>query len=40
MLDAIGNALDVLPLAVAGDFNTATKRLHTNGNGESGIGNR
>ena|SRR5579875_2125286 len=30
MLDAIARALDVLPLAVRGDFNEATKRLHTN----------
>lgn len=29
ILDAIGDALDVLPLAVAGDFNEAMKRLHT-----------
>ncbi len=29
MLDAIARALDVLPLAVAGDFNEAMKRLHT-----------
>ena len=26
---AIGAAIDVLPLAVAGDFNEAMKRLHT-----------
>lgn len=26
---AIGNALDVLPLAIGGDFNGAMKRLHT-----------
>jgi len=31
MLDAIARSLDVLPLAVAGEFNEATKRLHTNG---------
>jgi PTH1 family peptidyl-tRNA hydrolase len=31
MLDVIARSLDVLPLAVAGDFNEATKRLHTNG---------
>lgn len=37
---AIARAFEVLPLAVAGDFNEAMKRLHTNGNGESGIGNR
>lgn len=29
ILGAIGAALDVLPLAVAGDFNEAMKRLHT-----------
>ena len=29
MLDAIARALQVLPLAVAGEFNEATKRLHT-----------
>ena len=29
MIDAIARALDVLPLAVAGDFNEAMKRLHT-----------
>ena len=29
MLRAIDDALDVLPLAVAGDFNEAMKRLHT-----------
>ncbi|MDE2496735.1 MAG: aminoacyl-tRNA hydrolase, partial [Xanthomonadaceae bacterium] len=29
MLDAIAHAMTVLPLAVAGDFNEATKRLHT-----------
>ncbi|MGH8233302.1 MAG: aminoacyl-tRNA hydrolase [Rhodanobacteraceae bacterium] len=29
MLDAIARAIDLLPLAVAGDFNEATKRLHT-----------
>jgi PTH1 family peptidyl-tRNA hydrolase len=29
LLRAIDNALDVLPLAVAGDFNEAMKRLHT-----------
>jgi PTH1 family peptidyl-tRNA hydrolase len=26
---AIDDAMDVLPLAVAGDFNEAMKRLHT-----------
>lgn len=34
MIDAITRSLNVLPLAVAGDFNEAMKRLHTNGNGE------
>ncbi|HMM57210.1 MAG: aminoacyl-tRNA hydrolase [Xanthomonadales bacterium PRO7] len=29
ILDAVGAVLDVLPLAVAGDFNEAMKRLHT-----------
>jgi PTH1 family peptidyl-tRNA hydrolase len=29
MLDAITHALNVLPLAVAGEFNEATKRLNT-----------
>lgn len=29
ILGAVGVALDVLPLAVAGDFNEAMKRLHT-----------
>jgi len=29
ILDAIGDALDVLPLAVSGDFSEAMKRLHT-----------
>jgi PTH1 family peptidyl-tRNA hydrolase len=29
ILRSIGDALDVLPLAVAGDFNEAMKRLHT-----------
>jgi len=29
MLRAVADALDVLPLAVAGDFNEAMKRLHT-----------
>ncbi|MGH8116809.1 MAG: aminoacyl-tRNA hydrolase [Rhodanobacteraceae bacterium] len=40
MLDAIARALDELPLLVAGEFNEATKRLNTDGNRESGIGNR
>ncbi|HET9818782.1 MAG TPA: aminoacyl-tRNA hydrolase [Rhodanobacteraceae bacterium] len=38
MLDAIARALDVLPLAIAGDFNEATKRLHTSR--DSGLGTR
>ena len=37
IIDAVGNGLDVLPLAVAGDFNEAMKRLHTSR--ESGVGN-
>jgi PTH1 family peptidyl-tRNA hydrolase len=32
ILRAIGDADDVLPLAVAGDFNEAMKRLHTSSN--------
>ncbi len=32
MLDAVAAALNVLPLAVAGDFNEAMKRLHTSRN--------
>lgn len=36
MLDAIARSLDVLPLAVAGDFNEAMKRLHT----QQGAGSR
>ena len=39
MLRAIDDALAVLPLAVAGDFNEAMKRLHTSGNRERGTGN-
>ncbi len=40
MFDAIGSAMDILPLAVAGQFDEAMKRLHTsrepgNGNAES-----
>jgi peptidyl-tRNA hydrolase, PTH1 family len=40
IVDAVGRSLDVLPLAVKGEFNEAMKRLHTNrdsgaGNGES-----
>ena len=38
MLDAITHALHVLPLAVAGDFNEATKRLNTTR--DSGPGTR
>jgi PTH1 family peptidyl-tRNA hydrolase len=38
MLDAIARALDVLPLAVAGEFNEAMKRLHTSR--DSGLGAR
>jgi PTH1 family peptidyl-tRNA hydrolase len=34
MLDAIARSLDVLPLAVAGEFEAAMKRLHTSGNRE------
>lgn len=30
IIDSIADALDVLPLALAGDFNEAMKRLHTN----------
>jgi PTH1 family peptidyl-tRNA hydrolase len=29
MLRAVDDAIDVLPLAVEGDFNEAMKRLHT-----------
>ena len=40
MRRSIDEALDVLPLAVAGDMNEAMKRLHTKaGNGEQGTGN-
>ncbi len=40
IIDAVAHALDVLPLAVTGEFNEAMKRLHTgresgSGNGES-----
>ena len=38
MLDAIARALDVLPLAVAGEFNEAMKRLNTKR--DSGLGTR
>jgi PTH1 family peptidyl-tRNA hydrolase len=34
ILDALARSLDVLPLALAGDFNEAMKRLHTAGNRE------
>lgn len=34
IIDSIADALDVLPLALAGDFNEAMKRLHTTGNRE------
>lgn len=34
MLRAISDAIDVLPLAVVGDFNEATKRLHTPKDGD------
>ena len=37
---AIDDAIDVLPLAVAGDFNEAMKRLHTQRNSESAHGDR
>jgi peptidyl-tRNA hydrolase, PTH1 family len=37
IIGAVGDALDVLPQAVTGEFNEAMKRLHTNR--ESGIGN-
>lgn len=30
MLDAVARSLDILPLAVAGQFNEAMKQLHTN----------
>ncbi|MGH8126291.1 MAG: aminoacyl-tRNA hydrolase [Rhodanobacteraceae bacterium] len=36
MLEAIARALDVLPLAVTGEFNEAMKRLHTSR--DSGLG--
>jgi PTH1 family peptidyl-tRNA hydrolase len=39
MLDAIARALDELPLLVAGDFNEATKRLHTSAR-DPGLGAR
>ncbi len=35
---AIESALEVLPLAVSGDFNEAMKRLHTAGTLGSGLG--
>lgn len=31
IIEAVGRSLDVLPLAVRGDFNEAMKRLHTQG---------
>ena len=34
IVEAIARSLDVLPLAVAGEFNEAMKRLHTEGNRE------
>lgn len=40
MLDAIARALDELPRLVRGEFNEAMKMLNTNGNRESGTGNR
>ena len=38
ILDAVGRSLDVLPLAVRGEFNEAMKRLHTTR--DSGLGTR
>ena len=40
ILDAIARALQVLPLAVAGEFNEAMKRLHTAESRDSGLGTR
>ena len=40
MLDAIARAMQVLPLAVAGEFNEAMKRLHTAESRDSGLGTR
>ncbi|TAN07885.1 MAG: aminoacyl-tRNA hydrolase [Rhodanobacteraceae bacterium] len=37
MLDAIARALDVLPLAVVGDFSEATKRLNTKQDSVPGV---
>jgi len=37
IIDAVGRSIDVLPLAVTGEFNEAMKRLHTNR--DSGVGN-
>jgi PTH1 family peptidyl-tRNA hydrolase len=37
IIGAVGDALEVLPLAVAGQFPEAMKRLHTTK--ESGMGN-
>ena len=39
ILGAIGDAFDVLPMVVAGEFEKAMHRLHTAGNGESGMEN-
>jgi PTH1 family peptidyl-tRNA hydrolase len=36
ILDGIARALDVLPLAVSGQFDKAMQQLHTAGNGERG----
>ncbi|MEO5559569.1 MAG: aminoacyl-tRNA hydrolase [Dokdonella sp.] len=38
IVDAIARSLDVLPLAVAGEFNEAMKRLHTSRESEMGHG--
>jgi PTH1 family peptidyl-tRNA hydrolase len=38
ILNAIARAMDVLPLAVAGNFDQAMKRLHTPGTGDRGPG--
>ncbi len=40
MLDAIARALQVLPLAAAGEFSEAMKRLHTAESRDSGLGTR
>lgn len=39
IVDAIARSLEVLPLAVAGEFERAMKELHTAGDRESGTGN-